>query len=442
VTAPATPATELAALVASGRADPVEIVAAALERIDAGRALGAFVLVRYERALAEADALARRPDLGRLPLAGVPVAVKDSMDVAGEPTRSGSRSTPPGPVPADGELVRRLRAAGAVVVGKTAMPELGIWPFTESDAHGVTRNPLDPARTPGGSTGGGAAAVAAGMVPVAVGSDGGGSVRIPAACCGLVGCKPGRGVVPGPDPAPWFGLVEPGPLTTTVADAALVLDVLAGTTTYRDPRPPDRPLRIAVSTRAYVPGVRPAPGPVAAVEATAAVLARAGHAIVEADPPFPRSLPLTFHQRWLAGVADDTDGGRRAGLEPRTRTQGRLGRALGRVAPVRAGHAEAWRAAAMAWFAAFDALLTPALGHPPGPVGASDGHGLARTLAVAIRFAPYTAPWNMAGLPSIAVPAPLDPATGLPVGALLTGPAGAERVLLGLAAQLETDGRD
>ena len=433
-----TPATELASLVASGRADPAAVVAAALERIDAGRALGAFTVVRHERALAEAAGLARRPDLGRLPLAGVPVAVKDSMDVAGEPTRSGSRSTPPGPVPADGELVRRLRAAGAVIVGKTAMPELGIWPFTESAACGVTRNPLDPARTPGGSTGGGAVAVAAGMVPVAVGSDGGGSVRIPAACCGLIGCKPGHGVVPGPDPAPWFGLVEPGPLTTTAADAALVLDVLAGSARYRDPRPPDRPLRIAVSTRAYVPGVRPSPGPVAALEATAATLARAGHEIAGADPPFPRSLPLTFHQRWLVGVAADTDGGRRAGLERRTRTQGRLGRALALVAPVRARHAEAWRAAATAWFewSGFDALLTPALGHPPGPVGASDDLGLARTLAAAIRFAPYTAPWNMAGFPSVAVPAPLDP-SGLPVGALLTGPPGAERVLLGLAVQLE-----
>jgi amidase len=433
-----TPASELAFLIATGQADPVGVIAAALGRIDAGRALGAFTLVRHERALAEAAVLAGRPDLGRLPLAGVPVAVKDSMDVAGEPTRSGSRSTSPAPVPADGELVRRLRAAGAVIVGRTAMPELGIWPFTESEANGVTRNPLDPARTPGGSTGGGAAAVAAGMVPVAVGSDGGGSVRIPAACCGLVGYKPGRGVVPGPDPAPWFGLVEPGPLTTTAADAALVLDVLAGTTRYRDPRPPDRPLRIAVSARAYVPGVRPSPGPVASMESIAEALAGTGHDLVAAGPPFPRSLPLTFHQRWLLGVAADTDGGRRAGCERRTRVQGRLGRALGLVAPVQAGHARAWRAAATTWFTegGFDALLTPALGHPPGPVGASDGHGLARTLAAAIRFAPYTAPWNMAGFPSVAVPAPLDP-SGLPVGALLTGPAGAERVLLGLAAQLE-----
>jgi amidase len=439
------PATELAALVRSGAADPVEATEAAFGRIAAlDRGLGAFVAVRWEQALAEAAALARRPDLDRLPLAGVPVAVKDSMDVAGEPTRSGSRATSNTPPAADSELVARLRAAGAVVVGRTAMPELGIWPVTESARHGVTRNPWDQTLTPGGSSGGAAVAVAAGMVPVALGADGGGSIRIPAACCGLVGFKPGRGVIPSGRPEPWFGLVASGPLTTTVADAALLLDVLAGTERYRDPRPPDGPLRVAYSTRTYVPGLRPAAGPVAAAEAVAGLLAASGHVVDEADPPYPAGFAATFLRRWLVGVARDAAHLDRSALEARTRAQARLGTALDRVRAPGPEPVEAWRARAAAWFAdGFDVLLTPALGRAPVEAGRWAGRGLTRTLAGATAFAPCTAPWNVAGFPSLAVPAPLGgdgtklEAGGVPVGALLTGPPGSEDVLLGLAAQLE-----
>jgi amidase len=438
------PATELAALIRSGAAEPIKVTEAHLERIEAlDHDIGAFVLVRAAGARQEAAALARRPDLATLPLAGVPVAVKDSEDVAGAPTRFGSAATSARPAAADGDLARRLRAAGAVIVGKTNLPELGIWPVTEPLATGPTRNPWDPARTPGGSSGGSAAAVAAGMVPLAFGSDGGGSVRIPAACCGLVGLKPGRGVVPRPPGVapPWFGLVEPGPLATTVADAALALDVLAGAgPRNRGPAPPERRLRVAVSIRTPVPWLRAGPEPVAAMAAVAELLAGLGHTVEAAEVPWPRTLEATFAHRWLVGVADGVAGLDRAALEPSTRRQARVGELVDRLAPVRSGpgtRIAAWRALAAAWFAAggpWDVLLTPALGRAPVPLGAWAGRGLAATFALATAFAPFTAPWNLAGFPSLAVPAPHD---GLPVGALLTGPAGSEPVLLALAAELE-----
>ena len=430
------PAAELAELIRTGATEPVKVVQAHLERIAAlDPELGAFVLVRDERAVAEAAALARRPELGELPLAGVPVALKDSEDVAGEPTRYGSAATAGRPAVVDGELATRLRAAGALIVGKTRLPELGIWPVTEPLAGGPARNPWDPSRTPGGSSGGSAAAVAAGMVPLAFGSDGGGSVRIPAACCGLVGFKPGRGVLPQHGPRPWFGLVERGPLATTVADAATALEVM-GAPGARAAAAPARRLRVAMSWRTPVPGLRAGPGPVAATAAMAELLAGLGHEVAAADPPWPRTLEASFAHRWLVGVAADVAGLERSALEPLTRRQASLGRALGRLAPVRPGRGDAWRARAAAWFAAggWDVLLTPALGRAPVPVGAWAGRGLAATFALATAFAPFTSPWNLAGFPSLALPAAHG---GLPVGVLLTGPAGADQLLLDLAAEVE-----
>ena len=193
----ALPAREMASLVRDRLISPVELIGAHLERIAASDpAIRAFQVVRADKALAEAAALAERTDLADLPLAGVPVAVKDNVDVAGEPTRMGSAATSQAAAEADDELVSRLRAAGCVVIGKTQLPELAIWPFTEPAVAAATRNPWNRSRTPGGSTGGGAAAVAAGMAALALGSDGGGSIRIPAACCGLFGLKPSPGLVP------------------------------------------------------------------------------------------------------------------------------------------------------------------------------------------------------------------------------------------------------
>src|SRR5579859_5545548 len=250
---PTWPAMEIARAVRETRVSPAEVVQAHLSqitRLEPG--IHAFQVVLAEQAMAEAHALAGRADLATLPLAGVPVAVKDNVDVAGVPTRAGSAATRSEPAGHDDELFRRLRAAGCVVIGKTQMPELAIWPFTEPQAYPVTRNPWDPSRTPGGSTGGGAAALAAGMAALALGSDGGGSIRIPAACCGVVGLKPGPGVVPlaGGMDSHWYGLTAFGPLARTVGDAAAALDVLTETAAHATPAPPDRPLRIAYSATA------------------------------------------------------------------------------------------------------------------------------------------------------------------------------------------------
>ncbi|KJY25289.1 amidase family protein, partial [Streptomyces katrae] len=221
---------EMAAAVAEGRVSSRELTERSLARIAAAQpSLNAFRIIRAEAALAEAEAADRRLARGeRLPLLGVPVAVKDDMDVAGEPTAFGCAGDFP-PKPADSEAVRRLRAAGAVVVGKTQTPELGQWPFTEGPAFGATRNPWDTQYTPGGSSGGSAAAVAAGLVPAALGSDGAGSVRIPAAWTHLVGVKPQRGrISTWPEPEAFHGLTVNGVLARTVADAALLLDAASG----------------------------------------------------------------------------------------------------------------------------------------------------------------------------------------------------------------------
>ena len=214
---------QIAARVRGGTTTAVEVARAHLARIGArDPELGAFQAVDAERMLAEAAAVDGRPDRFALPLAGVPIAVKDNVRVAGHPTRHGSAATSTAPARRDDELVKRLRRAGAVVVGKTRMPELALWGFTQS-ALGVTRNPRNTARDPGGSSGGSAAAVAAGMAALALGTDGGGSIRVPAAYCGLVGLKPGSGELPLPGGADehWFGLSAAGPLARTAAPTQL-----------------------------------------------------------------------------------------------------------------------------------------------------------------------------------------------------------------------------
>ncbi len=241
------PATETAAAVRSGTVTAVQVVSAHLDRIaKLNPELGAFVRVRSAEAVREAAEVDARADRAELPLAGIPVAIKDVIPVAGEPMRLGSAAAPGTAQEKDHPVVARLREAGAVVVGLTNLPEMSIYPFTDS-AFGIARNPWDRHRTPGGSSGGSAAAVASAMVPIAHGTDGLGSVRIPAAVCGLFGLKPGPGVVPAQIGADsWGGLLENGPLATTVADAALMLEVMAGTP-FALADPP--PLRIAVSVR-------------------------------------------------------------------------------------------------------------------------------------------------------------------------------------------------
>ncbi|MGW0640582.1 amidase family protein, partial [Nocardia salmonicida] len=241
------PAAALAARVRAGTITPADVTADALARIASeNRKINAFTVVRGERARAEARELAARQDLDELPLAGVPVAVKQNIAVTGEPTRAGSAATSAEPAGADHPVVARLRAAGAIVVGLTAMPELGVWATTDSEGS-VTRNPRDVGRSTGGSSGGAAAAVAAGLVPIAHGNDGLGSIRVPAAACGVFGIKPGRHVVPSQIGADsWGGLAENGVLATTVSDAALALSVMAGRSDLAELRKPQR-LRIGLA---------------------------------------------------------------------------------------------------------------------------------------------------------------------------------------------------
>src|SRR3954447_9416407 len=284
----------LAELVQRGEVSSRELVEVALRRIESlDGDLNAFCAVYPERALAQAAEADRRRRSGELlPLLGVPVAVKDELDLAGEITSRGTAAvtTPAGE---DAEVVQRLRTAGAVILGKTTMPELGLWPFTESITWGVTRNPWDLERTPGGSSGGSAAAVAAGLVPAALAADGAGSIRIPAACCGLFGLKPQSGRVPRtPHDADGNHWICFGPLTRSVLDSAIVLDVIHGPEARSDApgeferaarqRPPR--LRIAVCD-AFPAGTR---GTLSeevrdALHSTADLLRSLGHEVVERD---------------------------------------------------------------------------------------------------------------------------------------------------------------
>lgn len=429
------PAVAIARLVRERVVSATEVVAAHLERIEGFESrISAFQVVRRAESLAEAEALTDRDDLNTLPLAGVPVAVKDNVDVAGTATRHGSAATSTAPAERDDELVVRLRSAGCIVIGKTQMPELAIWPFTEPAVFAAPHNPWDHARTPGGSTGGGAAAVASGMAALALGSDGGGSIRVPAACCGIVGLKPGPGVVPlaGGKAQHWYGMTEFGPLARTVADVAIALDVLAGTSTYRDPRPPDRPLRIAFSSRHPMVGARAAPAVRTVLDELVSSLTHAGHTLSSAQPPYSPTLGIRFGNRWLAGIAEDAAGLGVDALEERTRRMVRRGRRIARR--VKPAAADPFARRAGRWFESYDVLLTPTLTRTPVPIGTWADKGWVRTMLGVANWI-YTAHWNLATLPAASVPAGTD--DGLPVGIQLVAPAGREKTILALAAQIE-----
>jgi amidase len=433
-------AIELARAVRERRVSPLEVVDAHLDRIAALEPrIHAFQALRPDGVREEARALASRADLAELPLAGVPVAIKDNLEMAGYPTRNGSLASSEEPAADDDELVRRLRQAGAVPLGKTTVPELCLWPFTESAAFGTTRNPWSLEHTPGGSSGGDGAAVAAAMAPLALGADGGGSIRIPSSCCGLVGIKPGSGVVPtASGHSTWVGMSEFGPIGTTVADVALMLDVLAGTATYRAVAPPSRPLRIAVSSASPALGVKVHPKVERAFQATAEVLRSAGHAVAPADPPYKPTDSMPFLQRAFVGGAEEAEGLRLDALERRTRGWVRTGRWLRRNRPPSAAAGEALRARYQGWFdqGGYDLLLTPTLATPPLRIGAYQGRGLWPTILGLTRFMPYPPVQNLLGYPAVAVPAGRT-ADGLPVGVQLSAPRGTEALLLGVAMQLE-----
>jgi amidase len=432
------PATEIAALVRSGEVCAVDVVRAHLDRIaEVDARIGAFRTVRAEAALAEARAVDTALTRFALPLAGVPVAVKDNVPVRDEVMTDGAPGREMAPASGNHPVVARLRAAGAVVVGITRVPELCLYAATDGP-RAITRNPWDTARSPAGSSGGSAAAVAAGMVPLAHGNDGMGSLRLPAAACGLVTLKPGGGVVPADIGAhSWFGMAENGALATTVADLVVAQAVLAGEDPIT-PAAPGRPLRIALSTRSPLPGVRADAPAQAAVDAVAALLTAAGHTVVRRDPPLTPGAAAGAVARWLAAAHDDAAhlGIDLGALQPRSRTHARVGRIVGRAGLVRPRTAERFRERMVAFFADVDLLLTPVTTGPP--LAARPWHErsfLANVMANA-RWAPWTAAWNLAGLPALVLPAARRP-DGTPVAVQFVGPPGAEQRLLWAAGELE-----
>jgi amidase len=440
-------------LLAASRISSTELVDGALARIEALQlSLGAFRVVRADAARAEAADADRRLAAGdRLPLLGVPVAIKDDTDLAGETTPFGCAGDCQ-PETADAEIVRRLRSAGAVIVGKTKTSELGQWPMGDTDAYGVTRNPWDPSRTPGGSSAGSAVAVATGLVAGAVGSDGAGSVRIPAAWSGLVGLKPQRGRISGwPDADPFFGITCNGPLTRSVEDAALLLDVLAGShpgDRFQVPAPPEpfrqaaaRPpgrLRIALSFRTpfFVdddidPEIR------SAVERVAGVLEGLGHEVFPADPDYGL-IGASFLPRGSAGSVYWAKRIPNASFERATRTEIRLGKLMGgRVLRLARSFEPHYQRKVGRIFERADVVLTPTTAQLPLAAGAFQGMGWWAAGQMATKACPFCWAWNTLGWPGLNVPAGFS-RSQLPIGAQLLGRERDEATLLALGAQLES----
>lgn len=436
-----------------------ELVERSLALIEAAQpSLNAFRCVRAQEALEEADEADRALGRGeRRPLLGVPVAIKDDIDLAGETTGFGCEGTFE-PKAADAEAVRRLRSAGSPIVGKTTTPELGQWPVTESRVSGITRNPWSLEHTPGGSSGGSAAAVAGGLIAAALGSDGLGSVRVPAAWTHLVGIKPQRGrISTWPDPEPFNGLACIGPLARQVADAALLLDAATGNHPHDPHRPPPpdesfldvalradpgRPLRIALSCK---PPFAVFPTPVddracGLVKRMGEVLEGLGHHVEQEAPRFgvlgvgvlPRSMAGI--SEWCRRVPDTSL------LDRRTLETARLGGILGGPVLKLARALERPMARQVGKiFDRYDLVLMPTTAQPPLAIGALSGLSSVATDRRMLAACPFTWPWNVLGWPAMSVPAGLT--DGLPLGAQLLGPSCSESLLISLAAQLEASER-
>lgn len=453
------PAIELAGMVRAREISARELVQISLERIEElNPALNAFVQVDAERALAAAAEI--RPGDAR-PFAGVPTAIKNNRPVAGLRLTYGCKLMSEFVCDYDHNVTRRLRDAGFVIVGTTTLPEYGILPTSEARIFGPTRNPWDLQRTPGGSSGGAAAAVASGMLPVAHGNDGGGSVRIPAACCGLVGLKPARGRI---SAAPELGdssLGIDGMLTRTVADTAAILDVLAGyepgDATWAPPpaepfaqsaaHPPGR-LRIAATALPPVADAVVDPMCARAVSDAAELLRELGHDVEEVDPPwqqdglrelfgvvFSNHIALSIAYSAIVAGREPTA----ADMEPMSWAIFSMIRKLGAVEGMGAAvRLQAFARRLVAFLEPYDALLTPALAERPLPLGTLDTAAPEpmSTFTRSGLFTPFTPVFNASGQPGISLPL-FEGEDGLPLGVQLVGRPAGEGALLALAAQLE-----
>ncbi|WP_197374844.1 amidase [Mycolicibacterium baixiangningiae] len=438
---------------ASGAVTSVDLVGRSLDAITASQpSLNAFRVVLTEQARADAARADRvRAAGGQQPLLGIPIAVKDDVDIAGVPTRFGADGAVR-PAREDSEVVRRLRAAGAVIVGKTNTCELGQWPFTTGPAFGHTRNPWSRDHTPGGSSGGSAAAVAAGLVTAAIGSDGAGSVRIPAAWCHLVGIKPQRGrISTWPLPEAFNGITVNGVLARTVTDAALVLDAASGNAPGDLHRPAPvqvsdyvarapGTLRVAMSTKFPFTVFRAKLHPEirAAMHTVAGQLRELGHTVRPLNPDYTVGMSWNFLSRSTSGLLDWVERlGPGVELDKRTKANLRTGRLLSEHVLRKARAREAAAHQRIGWiFNIADVVLAPTTALPAPPVDAFDRRGGLSTDRAMIKACPVTWPWNLLGWPSINVPAGFTK-EGLPIGVQLMGPEASEPLLISLAAELE-----
>lgn len=453
------PAIELAGMVRAGEVSARELVEISLERIaELNPRLNAFVDVDSERALTAADEV--RPD-DRRPFAGVPIAIKNNRAVSGLRLTNGCSLMSEYVADHDHNVTRRLREAGFVIVGSTTLPEYGILPVSEARLFGPTRNPWDIERTPGGSSGGAAAAVAAGMVPVAHGNDGGGSIRIPAACCGLVGLKPARGRI---SLAPVLGdspIEIDGVLTRTVADTAAILDVLSGyvpgDATWAPPpsepfalaamRRPGR-LRIAATTLPPIADAVIDPMCARAVSDAAELLRSLGHDVQEVDPPWQvEGLAEMFGAVFCIYISlAIAASGMIAGHEPTAQDVEPMSWAIfSMVQKLNATQGlgvtvqlQAFARRLISFLEPYDALLTPALAERPLPLGTLDtaAPDPMSTFTRSGLFTPFTPVFNASGQPGISLPL-YQGEDGLPLGVQIVGRPAGEAALLGLASQLE-----
>lgn len=444
-----------AEMVRSGDVTPTELVELYLDRINRfDPELNTFRIVLGDEARADAKKVEERIANGKggdLPLAGVPIALKDTEDLQGQVTTWGTAGFD-APATADGEMVRRLRAAGAIVIGKTNLPELAICGFTETKTYGVTRNPWDTDHTPGGSSGGSAAALAAGLCAAASASDGMGSIRIPAALCGLFGLKPQRDRISlAPFREHWHGLSVVGAITRSVEDTALWLDVCAGGVKGGPPAPDHsfleaahakpQPLRIRWSLK---PPRLVAPAIVTdeakgAVEETARLLSGLGHSVSKVDPDWGL-VGNNVTPRFLNGITVEHKRVQHPDrLEDRTNGFAKLGRLSGRRIVRRARRGEGRDARRiLSIFENCDVLITPVTSGPAVKVKRWEGQGALRTVVGMSRIYPFTGPWNHLGNPAASVPAGLSK-SGLPLAVQLVGRPNDELTLLSLAAQIEAE---